>query len=70
MPNKPIIKPTLKPTVIKQLEPVIATPPMVLPALTVGKPKAAEVNVQHHTKDPDLLLIENDLKYAKRVMVN
>ena len=70
VPNKPIIKPTLKPTVIKQLEPVIATPPMVLPALTVGKPKAAEVNVQHHTKDPDLLLIENDLKYAKRVMVN
>lgn len=69
IPVKPIIKPTLKPTVIKHLEPVVATPPMVLPELSLKKPKAAVVYVRHHTTDPDLLMIENDLEYAKRVMV-
>ena len=70
LPVKPIAKPTLQPKIIKLLEPTAAEPPMVLPKITMEKPKAAVVLVQHHTSDPDLLMIEHDLKYAKRIMAN
>jgi len=69
IPVKPIVRPAVKPTVIKHLEPVIATPPMVLPKLYLENPRSAVIHVRHHTADPELLMIESDLKYAERVMV-
>jgi len=55
--------------VIEHMEP-LASQPLVLPKITMEKPKVQVIQEHTHTLDPDLLMIQQDLKYAKRVMVN
>lgn len=62
------IIPAAKPVVIEQLAPVVTKPPMVLPELVMEKPKVSVVHSVIHTSDPDLLMIERDLQYSKRVI--
>lgn len=53
---------------IEHLEPIAAKPPMVLPELIMEKPQVSAVHSIIHTTDPDLLMIERDLQYSKRVI--
>ena len=71
MSTVPSLKPTqvIKTNVIEHVEP-LARQPLVLPQVIMEKPKAHVVSEQVHTLDPDLLMIQQDLKYAKRVLVN
>lgn len=64
--------PSVKPTehiVIEHTEHVVAKPPMVLPKVVMEKRDAPVVYEVIHTADPDLLMIERDLQYSKRVLV-
>lgn len=53
---------------IERLEPIITKPPMVLPEIVMEKPQVSVVHSVIHTTDPDLLMIEKDLQYSKRVV--
>lgn len=55
--------------VIEHMEP-LARQPLVLPEIVMEKPKVHVIQERAHTMDPDLLMIQQDLNYAKRVMVN
>ena len=55
--------------VIEHMEP-LARQPLVLPKIIMEKPKVQVIQERHHTLDPDLLMIQQDLKYAKRILVN
>ena len=55
--------------VIEHLKP-LGRQPLVLPQVIMEKPTAHVVSEHVHTLDPDLLLIQQDLRYAKRVLVN
>lgn len=56
--------------VVEHVEPVVAKPPMVLPEVIMEKPKVSVVHEVIHTTDPVLLMIERDLQYSKRMLVN
>ena len=66
-----LAKPTqlIKTKVIEHMEP-LDRQPLVLPQINMKKPKVHIVHEHAHTLDPDLLLIQQDLNYAKRVMAN
>lgn len=68
VPEISTIPAVIETVVIEHLEPIAAKPPMVLPKLVMEKPKVSVVQSVVHTSDPDLLMIERDLQYSKRVI--
>ena len=65
----PAAKPKIvEPVVIEHVEPVASKPPMVLPMVIMEQPKVSVVHEVIHTTDPDLLMIERDVQYSKRVL--
>lgn len=67
VPLKPP-QPAIKTEIIEHLKP-LGKQPLIVPKVIMEKPKVQVVHVHHHTLDPDLLLIQKDINYAKRVMV-
>ena len=68
VPEISTVPAVIETVVIEHLEPIAAKPPMVLPKLVMEKPKVSVVQSVVHTSDPDLLMIERDLQYSKRVI--
>lgn len=64
----PALKPVVNNVVIEHVAPIATKPPMVLPELVIDKPIMSVVHEIIHTMDPDLLMIERDLQYSKRVV--
>lgn len=65
---KPKLPTVVEHVVVEHMEPVVAKPPMVLPKVVMEKPEVPVVHEVIHTTDPDLLMIERDLQYSKRVI--
>lgn len=57
-----------KPIVVVEHVPRVK-PPMVLPKIVMEKPKVAVVHEVLHTTDPELMIIQQDFQYSKRVLV-
>ena len=61
--------PAIKTVTVEHVKP-LAKPPLIIPKIVMGQPPVNIVYEHHHSLDPDLRMIEQDIKYSKRIMVN
>lgn len=61
--------PAVKPVQTIAYIPPVLEAPMVLPKISIQEIKPPIITKVHHTKDPELLMIERDLQYSKRIVV-